>query len=164
MNRVLKLFIHQRFIVQILIGAAFYFAVSWLNVSLWIVLGVGVVTGLAFGKVFCRWMCPLGVVMGLIMGLNTDQKFRQLYQYHKVGCPIAWVQGFLNKFSLLKIRIDNNSCKNCGLCDKECYIAVLEPEKFSLYKKDKIKPGESFTCSKCLNCVASCPNGSLTYK
>ena len=36
--------------------------------------------------------------------------------------------------------------------------------KFSLYKPNGIRPGDSYTCSKCLECVAACPNGSLKYK
>lgn len=101
--------------------------------------------------------------MEFIMGINPDQKFRQMYQYHKLGCPIAWIQGALNKVSLLKIQVNYESCKNCGLCDKQCYITALEPAGYSLYKKGKDNPAESFSCSKCLKCVEVCPNGSLKY-
>jgi ferredoxin len=41
---------------------------------------------------------------------------------------------------------------------------AMEPANYSLYKPEMKKPGTSYTCSKCLVCVASCPNGSLKYK
>ena len=62
------------------------------------------------------------------------------------------------------IKLNEYTCLDCGICDKKCYIVAMEPAKYSLYKPVMTKPGESYTCSKCLECVASCPNGSLTYK
>jgi ferredoxin len=40
----------------------------------------------------------------------------------------------------------------------------MEPTKYSLYKKGKERPGDSYTCSKCLQCVVVCPNASLHYR
>lgn len=97
------------------------------------------------------------------MGINANMKLKQMYQYHKIGCPIAWMQGALNRVSLLKIKLNENTCKSCGFCDKQCYIATLEPEKYSLYKVGKKRPGVAYACSKCLSCVSACPNGSLRY-
>jgi polyferredoxin len=158
-----KKIIAKRTLIQILIGAALYAGVSYLNISLWYVVGLGAVIGLVFGKVFCRWMCPLGFVMELMMGMNPNGKAQQMYMYHKIGCPIAWIEGLLNKVSFLQIKLNADTCKNCGICDKNCYIATLEPVKYSLYKPGKEKPGQSYTCSKCLSCVEACPNGSLQY-
>lgn len=159
----LKLLIGKRTLIQIAIGLVIFILVYQYQLSLWYLVLAGVVTGVVFGKVFCRWMCPMGVVMEFMMGLNPDQKFRQMYQYHKLGCPIAWIQGALNRFSLLGIKVNHSTCKNCGICDKECYITALEPATYSLYKKGKDNPAESFTCSKCLKCVEACPNGSLQF-
>jgi polyferredoxin len=105
----------------------------------------------------------MGLIMEILMNISDD-KVKQMYQYHKLGCPIAWITGWLNKFSLFKIKINNETCKKCGICDKQCYIVAMEPVKYSLYKQDMQKPGNSYTCSKCLKCVTTCPNGSLQYK
>ena len=86
-----------------------------------------------------------------------------MYQYHKLGCPIAWASGALNKVSLFKVRIDESSCSRCGLCDKACYLSTLEPARFSLFRKDKERPADAYACSKCLACVSACPTGSLSY-
>jgi polyferredoxin len=164
MHKFLKLLVSKRFIILSVSGVAMYLAISKFNISLWYILIAGVVLGVIFGKVFCRWVCPIGLIMELIMSMSPDWKIRQMYQYHKVGCPIAWISGLLNRYSLFKIELNKDSCKNCGICDKKCYIVAMEPVKYSLYKPKSIRPGESYTCSRCLECVASCPNGSLKYK
>ncbi len=164
MQNVLRILVSKRFIILSVVGVALFLAISQFQISLWYILLAGIVLGGVFGKVFCRWVCPMGLIMELIMSMSPDGKFRQMYQYHKVGCPIAWISGLLNRYSLIKIKLNAESCKNCRICDKKCYIVTMEPAKFSLYKPKGIRPGDSYTCSKCLECVAACPNGSLKYK
>jgi len=164
MRKILKFLVNSRIIILSVLGVSLYLAISEYHISLWYILAAGTIMGVIFGKVFCRWVCPMGLIMEMLMGLSPDGKIRQMYQYHKVGCPIAWISGFLNKYSIFRIKLNEDTCKNCGICDKKCYIVAMEPTKYSLYKPLLEKPGSSYTCSKCLECVASCPNGSLTYK
>jgi polyferredoxin len=164
MTKVLKVLVDSRMIILSVLGVLLYLAISQYHISLWYILAAGVITGVVFGKVFCRWVCPMGLIMELMMNLSPGGKIKQMYMYHKVGCPIAWISGFLNKYSLFRIKLNEDTCKNCGICDKKCYIVAMEPVKYSLYKPALEKPGTSYTCSKCLQCVAACPNGSLTYK
>lgn len=163
MKKVSRFLISKRIFILFLIGLGIYLLIHFYDVSLWYILIFGVLTGVIFGKVFCRWMCPVGFMMELMMGGN--KQFAAMYQYHKLGCPIAWISGWLNKWSLFKIKIDTDTCIKCGKCDKACYISSLEPKKYSLYRGDNTtSSGISYSCSKCLKCVAACPNGSLKYK
>lgn len=164
MRKLLKILVDSRMIILSVLGVSLYLGISQYHISLWYILAAGVLMGVVFGKVFCRWVCPMGLIMELMMSLSPEGKIRQIYQYHKIGCPIAWISGFLNKYSFFRIKLNESTCKTCGICDKQCYIVAMEPEKFSLYKPKMTTPGDSYTCSKCLKCVASCPNGSLTYK
>ncbi|OFX78448.1 MAG: hypothetical protein A2X12_03450 [Bacteroidetes bacterium GWE2_29_8] len=164
MRKLLKILVNKRVLILSVLSAVIYLLISRYQISLWYVLLVGVLLGIVFGKVFCRWLCPMGLIMELIMNMNPNSKMNQMYQYHKIGCPIAWISGWLNKYSFFSIKIDSNNCSKCGICDKECYVVQMQPEKFSLYQKNMQKPGNSYTCSKCLKCVVSCPNGSLQYK
>lgn len=164
MQIISKALISKRVTVLAVVGVALFLAVSQFHISLWYVLIFGIVTGVVFGKVFCRWICPMGLLMEMLLGRDPNNKFAQMYQYHKFGCPIAWISGYLNKFSFFRIKLNADTCKNCGLCDKQCYISTLEPEKYSLYKEAKQDPAVSYSCSKCLKCVEACPNGSLQYK
>lgn len=162
-GKFLRGMILNRRMIQAIIGALVFVAVFVYQFNLLYVLGVGALTGIVFGKVFCRWMCPLGFIMELLMGGSGDAKKQQLYNYHKLGCPIAWVSGYLNRFSLFKIKRDASKCIDCGKCDKACYIATLNKD-FSLYNVKKKEPSSQFSCSKCLECVATCPTNSLQYK
>jgi polyferredoxin len=164
MRKFLKFIVSKRVIILAITGISLYAAISYFHISIWYILMAGTVLGLIFGKVFCRWACPVGLIMELLMSASADGKTRQMYQYHKLGCPIAWISGWLNKFSLFKISLNAETCTSCGICDKQCYIVAVKPAEFSLYKSAKEKPGDSYTCSKCLKCVTACPNGSLEYK
>jgi len=155
--------ISSRRLIQAAISVVVIMAVSYYNVSILALLGVGALTGVLFGKVFCRWMCPIGYVMEMIMGSNPEAKQQQMYNYHKIGCPIAWIGGLTNRISLFKIKRDVTSCTNCGKCDRECYISTLN-DTCSLYKKNKKASGVQYSCSKCMKCVEACPTGSLQYK
>lgn len=163
-NNLIRFFSNKRIYILAILGIGFYYAVFVLKISLWYPLAIGSLLGIIFGKVFCRWACPMGLMMELLMGFSGSSKATQMYQYHKLGCPIAWISGWLNKFSILKIKVNNNTCLSCGKCDNACYMATLDVKKYSLYKPQFQNPGDSFSCSKCLKCVAVCPNGSLTYK
>ena len=164
MRKVLKFLVKYRTAILAGAGVWIYVIFTEYSISLWWLLLAGTLSGLVFGKVFCRWMCPVGLIMEFILKLSADKKLRQMYAYHKLGCPIAWVSGWLNKYSLFRIRLIRDSCINCGACDKKCYIVAMEPAKYSLYKPAGKNPGTSYTCSKCLECVSVCPNGSLKYK
>lgn len=157
-----KLLITKRVVILALFGAIVYVSMAYFQISIWYIVLFGIGTGVIFGKVFCRWMCPIGFLMEMMMGGSSQ--FASMYQYHKMGCPIAWASGLLNKWSLFRIKINRDTCLNCGKCDKECYISKMEPTKYSLYKPQMNQSGEAYSCSKCLKCVAACPNGSLKYK
>jgi polyferredoxin len=162
-DKVNKSVIANRRLTQALIGILVIIAISYYKVNILYLISVGAITGIIFGKVFCRWMCPIGFVMELIMGSNPDSKQQQMYNYHKIGCPVAWISGMTNRFSLFKIKRDVSLCTTCGKCDKECYISTLNND-FSLYKNNKKDPALEYGCSRCLKCVEVCPTNSLDFK
>lgn len=152
-----------RILLLIVFSFITYYLLGRYRFSIWWVVAFGSIIGLIWGKVFCRWMCPIGLMMEFFMKINPDDKMRNMYQYHKLGCPIAWISGFFNRFSLFQISVNKQSCTSCGKCDKVCYMPQIDKQKYSLFKPGKKNPGIDYTCSKCLKCVSACPNGSLTY-
>jgi polyferredoxin len=163
-NTFVKIMANKRFYIQLVLGIIVFIAVSYYKVSLWWLLGIGTITGIIWGKVFCRWACPIGNMMEFIIKLSPDSSLQNMYMYHKIGCPIACTSGLLNKFSWYKIKLNKETCLSCGKCDKVCYMPSLNKEKFSLYKPNKTNPSVNFSCSKCLSCIENCPNGSLSFK
>ncbi|MBN2800117.1 MAG: 4Fe-4S binding protein [Deltaproteobacteria bacterium] len=144
---------NRRRAAQIGLGVLIWVAVGRYDLSLWWVIGFGSLAGVLFGKFFCRWMCPLGAVMETVMGTANQEG---MYQYFKVGCPIAWVSGLLNRVSFLRINHTKSSCVSCGKCDAACYITQFNPE-YSLYKEGHRNPSTHYACSRCLQCVSDCP-------
>lgn len=148
--------------IQIAFSALVTFLVIQNLITIATLIIIGSAIGIIWGKVFCRWMCPMGFIMELLSGAaSKDDKAKSLYMYHKLGCPIAWISGILNKVSLFTVghRV-SKECKECGICDNVCYVSTLN-NKYSLYKNDKKNPANSYTCSRCLECVDSCPTGRL---
>ena len=109
MRKLLKILVNKRISILAILGISLYLTFGQYHISLWWVLAAGIVSGVIFGKVFCRWVCPMGFIMELLMGMSSDGKIRQMYQYHKMGCPIAWISGWLNKYSLFKIQLNAES-------------------------------------------------------
>ena len=69
-------------------------------------------------------------------------------------CPYGALLGLTSLFSFNKIKRNEKSCIDCGLCAKACP---------SLIKVDKIKTVISDECSACMSCVDSCPVKDTLY-
>lgn len=160
----MHILIQHRRKIQFIIGILTLYGVIALNISLFVVFGIASALGIVFGKTYCKWMCPLGFMMEtMTSGMGNNESNAHMYHYYKLGCPISWIQGFMNRISVFKIKVNSNTCTSCGACDKSCYITAMNPD-FSFYKKTKKTPMGAFNCSKCLKCVESCPTGSIKYK
>jgi polyferredoxin len=154
--------VSARPLVQISVGAVLWLAVSNGYTTLTTVIVAGSLSGVVLGKFFCRWMCPMGAVMETLMGMNDpDGRQRALYGYFKVGCPISWVQGLLNRVSLWRVRVEPSLCTHCNRCDRACYVAQLAPGN-SLHLGEKANASGHYSCSRCLQCVGACRTGALS--
>jgi len=159
----LKRIVSVRRLVQLTFGATLYLAVALFGIGLgWVILA-GSALGILFGKFFCRWMCPMGAAMELLLGAGGDEagKQKSLYLYFKLGCPIAWAGGLLNRVSLLRVKVTPASCTDCGRCDKACYVSQLSPGN-SLHTAGLLNASTHYSCSRCLQCVQVCPTGALS--
>ncbi len=159
---VLRRVISARRGAQITVGVAVYLLVMRYSIPLsWVIL-VGSALGIVFGKFFCRWMCPMGAIMETMLGAGGGEgRQRSLYMYFKLGCPIAWASGLLNKVSLLRVKLRPELCTDCGRCDKVCYVAQLSPGA-SLHRPGEVNASTRYSCSRCLECVGTCATGALT--
>lgn len=69
-------------------------------------------------------------------------------------CPVGTVLGFLSRFSLFKIRIDQNKCNGCGLCATKCKAACIDSKNHAV---------DYSRCVDCFDCLEVCNKHALVY-
>lgn len=69
-------------------------------------------------------------------------------------CPVGSILGAISKYSLLKVKIDPEKCRSCGICENSCKAGCIE------YMEHQI---DASRCVMCFNCTASCPFDAMTY-
>ncbi len=76
----------------------------------------------------------------------------------KYVCPIPTFQKIFSRFALLKVKIDNDKCTECGLCEKNCpmNIKLLDYKR----KNERILSTECIMCSTCSNV---CPHEAVKF-
>jgi ferredoxin-type protein NapF len=77
------------------------------------------------GRLFCNTVCPLGALLGLI-----------------------------SKFSIFKIKINEDQCDSCGMCETVCKAECINPDT---------KEIDFERCIICFNCVKDCPTTAINY-
>ena len=75
--------------------------------------------------------------------------------YCNTICPVGTILGFLSRFSLFQIRINEQKCKKCNLCARNCKAACID------FKNAKI---DYSRCVACMNCIEKCQNKAIDYR
>lgn len=69
-------------------------------------------------------------------------------------CPVGTFLGLFSRFSLFKIRIDQEKCTSCGICTMSCKSSCIE------------KGGKSIDYSRCVvcfDCIGGCKGHGITF-
>lgn len=128
-----------------------------------------------FAKVpaFCKYLCPSGTLLGAVPLLSMDEQLRmqagglfgwklailvviviisvKVYRpFCQYLCPLGAIYGWFNRFSLVQVHWEKDSCISCGACQRACPVN-LPPEKISV----------SAECIRCGQCVEACPKKCL---
>jgi len=74
--------------------------------------------------------------------------------YCNTICPVGTILGFLSKFSLFKVRIDESKCNSCGLCAMKCKASCIDSKEHTV---------DHSRCVDCFNCLQSCKHGALSF-
>ena len=69
-------------------------------------------------------------------------------------CPVGTFLGFFSRFAVLRPRIEENTCKNCGLCEKACKSDCIDATAGTV---------DTSRCVACFDCVDVCRHGAMTY-
>lgn len=75
--------------------------------------------------------------------------------YCNTICPVGTFLSFFARFSWMKINFDEEKCKNCGKCSRNCKAACID------YKNHTV---DYSRCVVCGNCLGNCNFGALHYE
>ena len=103
------------------------------------------------------WMksLPVFIIALLTLVILAVLAWRNGRTYCNTICPVGTVLSFIARFSILKIQFDEDKCKNCSLCSKNCKAACID---FKNHQVDYSR------CVVCGDCIESCKSGALSYR
>ncbi len=93
------------------------------------------------------------VFIGLIFFLIIISNYYKRRFYCNYICPLGALYGLFSKFSLLNLKVDAKSCKECNICSAGC---TYNGSPFKDYLKSE--------CMVCYNCEDDCPPDSIYTK
>jgi len=125
---------------------------------------------------FCKWICPAGTLEGGIPLVLANESLRMnlgftfwwkmfllmltiagsifIYRpFCKYVCPLGAFYALFNRFSMMRMELDQNSCISCGKCVRSCPMQV-----------DVLKNINSAECIRCGKCSDVCPTGAIDLK
>lgn len=69
-------------------------------------------------------------------------------------CPVGTFLGFFSRFAVMRPRIEESACKNCGLCEKACKSGCIDATAGTV---------DTSRCVACFDCVDVCRHGAMSY-
>ena len=75
--------------------------------------------------------------------------------YCNTICPVGTVLGFLSRYSLFRIVIDESKCTACGLCSRKCKAACIDSKGHRI---------DYSRCVACMDCIDTCTHGAIQYR
>lgn len=97
---------------------------------------------------------PTFIIATVTFVLIAVLAWRNGRSYCNTICPVGTVLGFLSRFSLFKVYIDTDKCRNCSKCSRHCKSACID---FKAHKIDYSR------CVVCGDCLGVCEWGALKY-
>ncbi|MFI3264056.1 MAG: 4Fe-4S dicluster domain-containing protein [Rikenellaceae bacterium] len=74
--------------------------------------------------------------------------------YCNTICPVGTLLGFVSKYSIFKITVDESKCNGCRKCVRSCKSACITPEDRKI---------DYSRCVLCFDCIDSCNQGAISY-
>ena len=102
------------------------------------------------------WMrsLPVLIIAAVTLVVLFILAWRGGRTYCNTICPVGTILSFFARFSWLKIHFNEDKCKNCSMCSKNCKAACID------YKTHTV---DYSRCVVCGNCIDSCKFGALKY-
>ena len=136
----------------------------WAVFVLCLVLGIQVLVALiapysAYGRIVTSIVRPNGWVVPLIAFLTlacvTYLAWTDGRSWCNNICPVGTTLGFISRFSLFRMAIDESKCVACGRCYKNCKASCIDGEAHKV---------DCSRCVVCFDCIEQCSEGALRLR
>lgn len=98
---------------------------------------------------------PVFVLALLTFVLIAVLAWRNGRTYCNTICPVGTLLGYLARFSLFRPVIDEQKCKDCGLCTRKCKASCIDSRNHRI---------DYTRCVACMDCIETCKHGALQYR
>ena len=107
------------------IVTSFYMRNITLSIVAWVVMLVLGVLAFLYGRAYCNSICPVGTFLSLF-----------------------------SRFSAFRVQFDQEKCKHCGLCEKNCKARAIDVKNGTV---------DYSRCVVCGDCTSKCQFDALSY-
>ena len=116
-----------KYVVLILVVLAYLFGVRAfdLYVLSYSLLALFLVLGFIYPMFFCRYVCPVGALLSIFA-----------------------------RFSIFKLKLDEDKCVGCKLCERKC------PMQIKIVDVDKM---DQMECIRCFECMSACRKDAIKF-
>lgn len=94
------------------------------------------------------------VIPLLIFGLVLWLTIKNGRLYCNTVCPVGSLLGLISKYAIFKIKVNENDCTGCGVCETVCKASCIDSENKSI---------DFSRCINCFDCFQVCPTEALVY-
>jgi polyferredoxin len=103
---------------------------------------------------FLHWNFELvGILIISVVLVASSALFRP---FCYLVCPLGLITWLFEQISLVKIKVDEDSCNKCEICVEESPC----PSMNAILEGNRIKPD----CHACGHCIKSCPENAIEFK
>lgn len=74
--------------------------------------------------------------------------------YCNTICPVGTILGLLSRRSLFGIRINNDKCTGCRLCERNCKSQCIDAKNHVI---------DHSRCVACMDCIGTCRTGAINF-
>ncbi len=105
-------------------------------------------------EVWLRGLSPiiLGTITLVVIGILGWRNGRT---YCNTICPVGTLLSFFARFSVYRVKIDENKCVGCRLCEKNCKAAAIDIATHTI---------DYSRCVDCFDCIDKCNKDALHYE
>ena len=93
------------------------------------------------------------VALATLVGIGL-LAWRNGRTYCNTLCPVGTLLGFISRYSIFRVRFDDEKCNSCGLCTMRCKASCIN---------SKEKKVDYSRCVSCFNCVEACNRDAMHY-